>query len=170
MRLQKRILPILALAAAILACSFPYAASNPLGPAQAEGQPTPFQPLPAEGDIASQPSVAGGAPQSGGGGDVYPQQPEEVVYAFLSAYAGQPADMENYLAADIRSSSSSDQFASNQGLKGELTGFAIQAAAMSNDPPAAEVLVMVALNGQQMQKRFNLAQENGRWVITSITL
>lgn len=129
--------------------------------------PSPsLQPAPA--DNALTPAVAGGAPDFGGGGNVYPQTPEMVVNAFLSAYQDNPAEMSAFLSAARLLAMPEGGVNTLLGITGKLESFAIQSAAVNPNPPEALLEVGLMADGSEMIRRFHLLSEDERWVIDGI--
>ncbi|NPV76400.1 MAG: hypothetical protein HPY59_08485 [Anaerolineae bacterium] len=135
-------------------------------PVQESGKDISPSPQPVEAALT--PAVAGGGPDVGGGGEVYPQTPEMVVNAFLTAYQDNPVEMSSFLGAARLLSMPEGGVNALLGVTGKLEGFAIQSAAVNPDPPEALLEVGLAVDGSEMRRRFHLSFENGRWVIENI--
>lgn len=127
-----------------------------------------LSPSPQPADAAVTPAVAGGAPDIGGGGEVYPQTPEMVVNAFLAAYQDNPAEMPSFLGAARLLAMPEGGVNALLGISGKLEGFAIQSAAVNPDPPEALLEVGLVVEGSEMRRRFHLSFEDDRWVIDNI--
>lgn len=122
----------------------------------------------AEAVLNPAPDVAGGAPQMGGGGVVYPETPELVVTAFLSAYQDNPVDMYGYLSAGRLQAMPAGGMEEFLGITGKLEGFAIQSAAVIPDPPVAQLEVGLVIDGNETKSLIDLVFENGRWLIDAV--
>lgn len=119
-------------------------------------------------DATVTPDVAGGAPDQGGGGELYPTTPEGVVQQFLTAYHENPDEMNKYLSSSLLSQIPAGGVAEYIGLKGLLRGFAVQAASL--DPAARTASVEVGLVAEDAEHKlvFSLVLQDSHWVIVSI--
>jgi hypothetical protein len=184
----KKIFFIIMIIFFISACSIMAAGNQP--PAQGlqkppqSGSPTPYQPVdPTAAAIQSQAppgtspkpgpevvsipmDVGSGAPQAGGGGDVYPSTPETVVSGFLASFQENAANWASYLSADRLMSMPSGGVTELVGINGKLEGFAIQAASVN--PPIAIIDVGLVVDGVSTERRFSLVLMNNRWMIDKI--
>lgn len=117
---------------------------------------------PAQTETLAQPMVVPAA---------YPQTAEEVVDAFLVAYAeGEHRQMQTYLSQQQLTNLPASGAPGMAQLNGELDGFLIQSGSVSLNPPNAVVVVMLNLNGGQTIRVFQLVQENGVWKIESVDI
>lgn len=114
------------------------------------------------------PAIAGGAPDVGGGGEVYPQNPEMVVNAFLAAYQDNPAEMSSFLSASRLQAMPEGGVNALLGITGKLEAFAIQSAAVNSQPPEALLEVGLVVDGSEVKRSIHLLFENDRWVIDNI--
>lgn len=119
-------------------------------------------------DATTTPDVAGGAPDQGGGGELYPSTPEGVVQQFLTAYHENPNEMNKYLSPSLLSQMPVGGVAEYIGLKGLLQGFAIQAASLDPTARTASVEVELVADDTERKLAFSLVLQDSHWVIVSI--
>lgn len=151
-------LGLLALLTAMTACSMPEAtggrppAETPAGPGAAAQTPVgpdlPFQ--------------SSSKPQG------YPLTPDEVVQAFLQAHQTEPDQMLIFLSSRQLAQMPSGGAAQLLQIGGALEEFAIQAASVSPEPPAAMVIVSLETSETKAERTFFLLQDGGYWVIDAI--
>jgi len=112
------------------------------------------------------------APTEAGAQEAIPaDSPEAAVTAFLVAYQENPDGMADYLTSATKTALADGNAATLLGFgDGALEGFAIQAAAVNPDPPAAMVEVAIRAGGVDALRRFHLTKENDSWVIDSIEI
>lgn len=152
------LLLFLILATLMVACSYergpmliPTQAPPPANPTAANANPQALTPTPGDDQ------------------QVYPATPEAVVQAFLLALQADQKLSLRYLAAPLRIKLPVSEPVDLLAVKGVIQGTAIQSGAVSMDPPGAEVVVGLQVDGQINLRRFNLIKEsNGHWVISSI--
>jgi len=146
-----------ALALACAACNLPQHASSTL--------PAPAQP--AVRTAAVTPPAAG-QPNITPSGSPAPD-PGDVVQAYLIAYPDDTQGMLSCLSSSLKASLP----AGGPGLllqaEGDINGFVIQTGSEVPNPPQAVVSVALQAGNAHIDRTFNLIQENGLWVINSIT-
>jgi hypothetical protein len=127
---------------------------------------------PAEEQTGVTTVAATAAPTEAGVQEAIPaDSPEAAVTAFLVAYQENPDGMTDHLSSAAKTALADGNAASLLGFgDGALEGFAIQAAAVNPDPPAAMVEVAIRAGGVDALRRFHLTKENDSWVIDSIEL
>ena len=99
---------------------------------------------------------------------VYPDTPEGVVQAFVGAYPEDTNGMLQYLSASLVASLPAGGPGELLNVQGDVNGFLILSGSTVPQPPQAEVQGAFQVGTQQVQRTFNLVQENGRWVINGI--
>lgn len=127
---------------------------------------------PAEEQAGATTIAATPAPTEAGSQEAIPaDSPEAAVTAFLVSYQENPDGMVNYLSAAAQTALAGASADSLLGFgEGALEGFAIQAAAVNPDPPAAMVEVAIRAGGVDALRRFHLTKENDNWVIDSVEI
>ena len=97
--------------------------------------------------------------------------PEAAVTAYLIAYQENPDKMMDYLSSAAKTGLAGGSASTLLGFgDGILEGFAIQAAAVNPDPPAAMVEVAIRAGGVDGLRRFHLSKENNNWVIEAVEI
>ena len=101
--------------------------------------------------------------------NMYPEDAEGVVIAFLTAYQSDQEGMEKYLSKALRKKIPEGGPGMLLRFRDVLEGYAVTSAAVNQDPPAAVITVAVKVAGTaDSTRKFTLAQENGQWVINGI--
>ena len=109
------------------------------------------------------------APTARPGASPTPANPSDVVSAYLIAYPDDTQAMLSCLSSSLKAALPSGGPALLLKAEGDINGFAIQSGSTSPNPPEAVVVVAMQAGNAQLKRTFNLIQENGRWVINSIT-
>ncbi len=98
----------------------------------------------------------------------YPENPEEVVLAFLTAYQEAPDRMSSFLVSSRRAQQPPGGATAMLQINGDLGGMVVQSAAVSPEPPTAAITVTILAGGREYQRRFLLTIENSVWGIDAI--
>jgi hypothetical protein len=100
---------------------------------------------------------------------VYPATPEAVVQAFLLALQVDQNLSLRYLSTTLKNKLPVNEPVDLLAVTGVIQGTAIQSGAVAMNPPGAEVVVGLQVDGKINLRRFNLAKEaNGHWVISAV--
>ncbi|KPL80059.1 hypothetical protein ADN00_01955 [Ornatilinea apprima] len=103
-----------------------------------------------------------------GDGTEYPQEPEEVVSAFLAAQQEDPKQMERYLSTTALAQLPPEGAVEMLHCQDVVMGYLISSASVSQNPPGAIVEVNLTTGQAELGRAFVLLRQNGVWVIDEI--
>jgi ABC-type transporter MlaC component len=98
----------------------------------------------------------------------YPNTPEGVIQAFLSAYALDQSQMNQYLLASQASALQGQGAGELLQLNGSLDEFVIDAGAVNPETLEAFVSVAIQSGGSETRRNIFLSQENGQWKVSRV--
>lgn len=103
--------------------------------------------------------------------NLYPEDAEGVVIAFLTAYQSDQEGMEQYLSKALRKKVPEGGPGMLLQFRDLLEGYAVTAVAVNQQPPAAAITVAVKIAGTVNSiRKFSLVQEDEKWVINGIEI
>ena len=166
--MRKIVFLLLLSALALASCNLPQPTAQTLPAPQPTAKTTaPVPTIPAPPGTPAPASPA--APTTRPGALPTPVSPSDVVSAYLIAYPDDTQTMLSCLSSSLKAALPSGGPALLLKAEGDINGFAIQSGSTSPNPPEAVVIVAMQAGNAQLKRTFNLIQENGRWVINSIT-
>ncbi|HZW02710.1 MAG TPA: hypothetical protein VFF68_02185 [Anaerolineaceae bacterium] len=98
----------------------------------------------------------------------YPDTPEGVVVEFLASSQEDPRLMVQYLSPDRQEGLGPEGPLQLLEINAPIEGFSIDSAAVSPEPPAAIVSVVIQAGGEELQRAFYLMKQNDFWFIDRI--
>lgn len=104
----------------------------------------------------------------GGVGKDYPQNPEDVVSAFLAAQQEDPLQMERFLSTTALAQLPQEGAQELLHCPDVVMGYYISSASVSENPPGAIVEAMLTTGQEELGRAFVLLRQNGVWVIDEI--
>lgn len=104
------------------------------------------------------------------GATAYPSSPEEVVSGFILASQDDPALMVQFLSPARQQTLPDEGPFSILDIDAPIQGYTIKSAAVSPEPPAATVEVIIQAGGRDLTRTFQLTQTNGFWFIESVDI
>ena len=96
--------------------------------------------------------------------------PEDVVYAFLTAYEIDQNEMLFYLSSSLLEGLPSGGVISMLQFTGSLEGFVFQSGSSGEAPNLAVVEVKILMDGVDTVRIFHLTRDSGYWFIDSIEI
>jgi hypothetical protein len=163
---------------ACAACNLPQRSDQTLpAPTTGGASPVPTAAVPPATTAGASPATTAGASPAAGGqpsatagaSPIATPDPNDVVQAYLIAYPDDTQGMLSCLSSALKTSLPAGGPGMLLQAEGDVNGFVIVSGSEVPNPPQAVVQVALEAGGSRLSRTFNLIQENGKWVINSIT-